>query len=521
MIKFEKVTFAYPGGAKALDGLDLHIGRGERVAIVGNNGSGKTTLALLINGVLQATAGKIIVDDLDPSDEKDNRLLKHKVGLVFQNPDNQLVSTTVEREVAFSLENMNVPHDRMRPRVERMLDFFGLAAFRNKLTSDLSGGEKQRLALASVMVAEPKILIFDEPGSFLDQTGKKLLNSAIDMLLKDNQNLTVLRITQYAEEAGLYDRMIVFRDGSVEADGSPDEIFSRTRSAESLGVGIPLKYRITRKPDSDAAPVAQPKKEIVARTSIKLESVSFSYNGKAGDRLFDNVNLEFESDKVYGLVGPSGSGKTTLIQLTAGLLKPDSGRIEYEGFSPSSGRLAVSFQQPERQFFLETVEKEIRFGAENLGLDNIDQISDRCYSLIGMDKQAYGERNPFTLSGGEKRKLAFGTIISLKPTFIFFDEPTCGLDWQGITKFKQLVGNLNLGGVGVVIISHFGDIILDLADEIIALKNGEISQSLSKEQFFRQSEYSHYLSTPDLISYQLEQTGGIRFFSESDFLASL
>lgn len=518
MIRFENVTFAYPNGAPILNNLNLHIEKGERVVIVGNNGSGKTTLALLINGVLRPTGGAISINGLDPSVDRDNNELKRKVGLVFQNPDNQLVSTTVEREVAFSLENMNIPYDEMHTRVERMLEFFGLIDFRNKLTSDLSGGEKQRLALAAVMVAEPDILILDEPGSYLDQTGKRLLNKAIDHLLVEKEDLTVLRITQYTEETESYNRMLVFKDGCIEYDNSPEYIFTHAESGRSLGVDIPFKYQIKTGAVNDTKDIltAPTLSNTKKQSGISLDSVAFGYDSGPTGRLFDDLNLELRSGKVYGLVGPSGSGKTTLIQLLAGLIKPDSGKINYEGFKPVAGKLAVSFQQPERQFFLETVDKEIRFGAENLGFDNIDSIAGECYSLIGLDKDKYSNRNPFTLSGGEKRKLAFGTILSLKPEFIFFDEPTCGLDQTGIDKFKGLVGRLKQDGIGMVIISHFGDIIFDLADEVIALQYGKIQSVLPRKDFFLTADYGDYLSTPDPVVYQKEVFGEIKYFSRSD-----
>jgi len=523
MIRFKDVTYAYPNGTTVLNNVDLHIGRGERLAIVGDNGSGKTTLALLINGVLRVSSGSISVDGLNPSRNEDNLKLKHKVGLVFQNPDNQLVSTTVEREVAFSLENMNVAFDDMQNRVDRMLDFFGLNKFRKKLTSDLSGGEKQRLALAAVMVAEPDILILDEPGSYLDQTGKNLLNKAVDHLLADKPGLTVLRITQYSDEAALYNRLLVFRDGQIAADGNPDDIFRKADRRESIGVSIPLKYRIDRKSDTDAESQGEyktPEKGSSDRLAIELDSVSFSYNDGNNNMLFDKLKLRLESGRVYGLVGPSGSGKTTLVQLMAGLLKPDSGKVNYEGFEAEPGRMAVSFQQPERQFFLDTVEAEIRFGAENLELPEIESITERCYYLTGLDREIYSGRNPFSLSGGEKRKLAFGTILSLQPSFIFFDEPTCGLDWPGVIKFRRLVGQLREGGIGIVIISHFGDVILNLADEVIVLKNGRIDMIKSREDFFMGYDYSEYLSTPDLLAYQLENMGEVKYLSEAELLSN-
>ena len=181
--------------------------------------------------------------------------------------------------------------------------------------------------------------------------------------------------------------------------------------------------------------------------------------------------MEVKSNKVYGLVGCSGSGKTTLIQILAGLLKPHKGKIVHRGFEANPGDLAIVFQQSERQFFLETVDREIRFGAENLVRNNIENIVNNCYRLTGLNREKYCRRNPFTLSGGEKRRVAFGAILSLEPMFIFFDEPTCALDYKGIELFKKLVSQLKDEGVGVIIISHYGNIIFELADEVIVPMN--------------------------------------------------
>jgi len=525
MINFEKVSYSYPDGFTALSDINLHINKGERLAIIGGNGSGKTTLALLINGILKARSGNIEINGLDPSDEENNILLKRRVGLVFQNPDNQLVSTTVEREIAFSLENMNVEYSEMKNRVEQMLELFGLKDFRNRLNSDLSGGEKQRLALASVMVAEPEILILDEPGSFLDESGKRLLDEAMVRLLEAKDDLTVIRITQYSNIAEQYDRLLVFDAGRIIADDTPSVIFSQENLTGLRNVEIPFKYRIKKGPPSgnveadiinDVAPQLQGNKSIV------LKSVSFGYNdnGKK-DSLFKNLDLEIKNDKVYGLVGSSGSGKTTLIQLLAGLLKPQKGGVVHGGFEANPGEVAIAFQQSERQFFLDTVDREIRFGAENLARSNVETVVNNCYRLIGLDREKYCRRDPFTLSGGEKRRVAFGAILSMEPMFMFFDEPTCGLDYIGIKLFKQMVERLRMAGVGVIIISHYGDIIFDLADEIIELNHGRIESINSKKDFFTEIQYQDYLSVPDLVAFQLEKNGELQYFSESELLNNM
>lgn len=524
MIEFEDACYSYPDGTTALKNINIHISKGEKVAIVGNNGSGKTTFALHINGILMATSGRVLINGLDPSNGEDSKILKQKVGLVFQNPDNQLVATTVEREIAFSLENLNIPHPEIKDRVDRVLRFFGLSDFRQRLTSDLSGGEKQKLALASVMVSEPEILILDEPGSYLDESGKRLLDDAISLLLKEKEDLTVLRVTQYALVAERYNRMIAFKDGAIVADGKPDEIFYDFNLGKLTGVGIPLKYRIKmalNQPGTDSESLKSRKTDRVNAKSIVVDSVSFGYDGKYSDYLFDKFDLTIESDRIYGLVGPSGGGKTTLIQLMAGLLKPNSGTVAYHGFEPKPGKLAVSFQQSERQFFLETVDREIRFGAKNLALNDVDNIADKCYLIVGLDKKRYADRNPFTLSGGEKRRLAFGTILSLKPMFIFFDEPTCALDSEGIGLFRKMVTKLKADNIGIVIVSHYGDIIFELADEVIVLDNGRIDSINSKKDFFEQISFSDYLSVPEAVAYQADRFGEIRYFSETELLSNI
>jgi len=516
MIEFTDVSYAFPDGTVALHDVSLTISPGEHVAVVGNNGSGKTTLAMLINGILKATSGRIRVLGLNPSDERDSRTLKQKVGLVFQNPDNQLVATTVEREIAFSLENMNVGPDEMAARVNKIIGLFDLSRFRKKITSELSGGEKQRLALASIMISEPEILILDEPASYLDESGRRMLDESLGMLLVEKKELTVIRITQYSRIASRHRRLIVFAGGSILYDDSPEEVFSRLEKGDQIGIKLPLEYRLKKKiQTAPARPPSgsQPEKAAERPRSLVLESVSFAYDN-GPDRLFDNLDIKIDSGKIYGLVGPSGSGKTTLLQIMSRLLKPLTGQVRLLGPEAGESRPAISFQQPERQFFLPTVDREIRFGPENLQFQDIDKIVEPVYPMVGLDRNLYAGRNPFTLSGGEKRRVAFAAILSMKPAFVFFDEPTCALDATGIDLFEKLARKLRDENVGVVIVSHFGDIILDLTDEVFVMRHGRLVHSGLTPSFFREVDYSDYLSTPELVGYQIQRFGEIRYYSE-------
>jgi len=520
MIEFKNVSYTYPDGVSAIDDISLTITSGEKVAVVGNNGSGKTTLALLVNGILKPAEGSISVNGYNPISDSDRKALKRIVSLVFQNPDNQLVATTVEREVAFSLENQNVGHPEIKERVDDALEYFGLFAYRHRLTSELSGGEKQKLALASVMVARPEILILDEPGSYLDESGKRLLDAAIRKLLDRVDDLTIIRITQFSHVTLDYKRLIVLKDGKALRDSNPDEIFSDADLCQQAGISIPLRYRIRPSAMNLEKDDYSNGEQTEIIKSISLTNISFSYDDTDIFSL-KNINLNVKNTGLYGIVGPSGSGKSTLIQLMAGLLSPKEGGINHTGFEPKSGTLAVSFQHPERQFFLDTVDKEIRFGAENLHLPSVDEIADNCYNLIGLSKVKFSARDPFTLSGGEKRRLAFGTILSLVPSFIFFDEPTCGLDYEGIELFKKMAKNLRRMGVGIVIVSHYGNIIFELADEIIALNDGQVECAVGKKEFFTSKNYFQYLSQPEAVSYQLEHFGTVKYFSEGDLIHNI
>jgi len=517
MIEFRNVTFKYPDGTLALDDISLDIANGEKVAILGNNGSGKTTLALLIDGILRPSSGAIRINGCNPNIEAENKVLRRAVGMVFQNPDNQLVATTVEMEIAFSLENQMVPHPEIDDRVNETLNYFGLLAQRHRLTSELSGGEKQRLSVAAVMASRPKILILDEPGSYLDELGKKILNGAILKLKDFVHELTIIRITQYASMALDFDRVVLLKNGKIIFDGPPARLFAEADLCARTGIGVPIKYRIEKK-------IEQSGDKIIARDcrmgrvkSIVMDGLSFAYD-KSESFALNIGHLNITDSKIYGMVGPSGSGKSTLIQIMAGLLKPVTGKVEYQGFEPKSGALAVSFQHPEKQFFLDTVDREIRFGAENLKLSSIDEITENSYRLIGLPKERFSNRDPFTLSGGEKRRLAFGAILSLLPSFVLFDEPTSGLDFEGIQLFKKMVRDLSGRGVGIILISHYGDIVFDLAEEVITLKKGQIESIFSRKDFFVTADYSQFLSIPEVIDYQMKKWGVIKYHSESELI---
>lgn len=236
-IKFDNVSFSYNDGAKVVDGLSLEVEKGEFVAVVGRNGSGKSTAAKLINGLLTPDEGKVYVNGIDTSATNDIFAVRSTVGMVFQNPDNQMVATIVEDDVAFGPENLGVEREEIGRRIDFALDVTGIEKFRDKPSAELSGGQKQRVAIAGVLAVKPQILILDEATSMLDPLGRKEVNEVIRKLNKDG--MTVVTVTHYMEEAVDADRVIVFDGGKVAFSGTPKEVFSREKDLEACGLCLP------------------------------------------------------------------------------------------------------------------------------------------------------------------------------------------------------------------------------------------------------------------------------------------
>ena len=250
MILIENLTVVYPrpdgSETRAVDGVSLEIREGEIVGLIGSNGSGKSTLARCLNALIRPSSGRVLVDGLDTADPRHTVEIRKRVGMVFQNPDNQIVSTTVEREIAFGLENLGVPPREMRRRVEEMLDRFGLRRYRHHPPHLLSGGEKQRLAIAAVAVMRPRYLIFDEPTSVLDPAARAEVLALVRQLAEENPQRAILFITQFPEEVEDFGRLLVMHRGQILLDGPPKGIFAQVDKLTGIGLEPPVEYLAER-----------------------------------------------------------------------------------------------------------------------------------------------------------------------------------------------------------------------------------------------------------------------------------
>ncbi len=492
MISFENVTYRYSDdGEPVLRNLNLTVQAGETLCIMGANGSGKSTLAKVLAGLIRVKQGRVHIESASDT--------QIPVGILFQNPDNQMVALTVEKEIAFALENLGTPQPEMEQLITETLERFSITHLRRRLTSELSGGEKQRVALAAVMVCRPLILVLDEPDSFLDESGKVMLREELARLRRENRAMVQLHITQYPSTARLYPRLVVLDKGAVAADAAPKEIFQDRVFCIKTGLGFSLgeKRRIAVPAFEEGVTTNRFPKV----NELILKRVSFRY--PEGRQVLKNISFNLNAGETIGLVGPSGSGKSTLGLLLCGLLQPTSGSIEYFDdkdkqvpFDRLSGRVSAVFQQPERQFFLPTCSKEIAFGPRNLGRSLNTKEVETLLAMVGLQPQTFAQKDPYTLSGGEKRRLAFAVVLAMSPQFVIFDEPTCGLDQEGVGRFILLAQTLKEREMGMVIISHDGDIMKNLADKVIYLKDDSSYVELSRTDFFNDDRWVDIVSTP-------------------------
>lgn len=484
MLKLENITYRYANASHpALLNVNLEIAPGESVCIMGANGSGKSTLAKLIAGIVKSQQGRITI--------RADQNAPIPVGLLFQNPDNQMVAVTVEKEIAFALENLGVSQSEMGKRIQNILKRFSIGHLRRRLTAELSVGEKQRVALAALLVCNPPVLVLDEPDSFLDKKGKELFRKQMDLIKSQHPELTVIEITQYPEVARGHGRLIVLLSGRIAADNHPDAILEN--KIFCLKSGIDFDNRGSRQiefPEEWQQRIMSKSENI---SKIQLERVDFTYVGGENPAI-RHFSGEINIQEITAIVGPSGSGKSTLAMLLCGILEPDFGEIRVidqsgrvRGKQRINGKITAVLQQPERQFFLHNCEQEVEFGPRNFGQSLHRKELQNFFKMVGLPFDQFFERDPFTLSLGEKRRLGFAAVLSVFPNFIVFDEPTCALDREGVGRFISLARALNGAGMGVVIISHDEEIIKTLADKIIALDDLGNFWTVPPEEYFQNS----------------------------------
>ncbi len=535
IVEAKDLTFEYikrdeegnaEGVIRALDGINLNIQKGSFIAVLGGNGSGKSTFAKHINAILYPGEGYVFVDGKDTRKRENLWDIRQEAGMVFQNPDNQIIGNVVEEDVGFGPENMGIPTKEIWERVNESLKAVGMYEYRSHSPNKLSGGQKQRVAIAGVMAMHPKCIIMDEPTAMLDPMGRKeVIRQA--RALNDVEKITIILITHYMEEVIYADTVYVMDKGRIAMQGTPREIFSQVEKLRELRLDVPqstiLSYELNRRGfelpndilkreefiqelvrytggrfyrgsmESVREPKAPSEQTIPGKIkrdpkeSLILDHVVFSYEKDTGNeiRALNDVSVQIGKDEFIGLIGHTGSGKSTFVQQLNGLLQPTDGHVYFRGKDISDRKfrkkdlrshVGLVFQYPEHQLFEETVFKDVCFGPKNMGL------SDREAELAAFEAlrsvklpEEYFYSSPFELSGGQKRRVAIAGVLAMKPDILILDEPTAGLDPKGRDEILDLVKELhNKQHITVILVSHSMEDVANYVDRILVMDKGQI-----------------------------------------------
>ena len=525
MIRLQDLYFSYGGNIPALQDIQLDIRPGERLAVIGPNGSGKSTLARCLNGLCRPQEGRVAVDDLSTDDDEALFSIRQRVGMVFQNPDDQLVATSVEAEIAFGLENIALPPAEMHRRVDETLCAFHLETYRHHPPHHLSGGEKQRLAVAAAVALRPRYLVLDEPTSLLDPQSRTEVDHLLERLQEDF-GITTIYITQNLAEAARSERIVVLHQGKVYCDNTPAEVFADVDGLRAIGLDLPFAdavaeqlRRLRQWPLPSPVHVDQlaeclasllPRRQLradrppppdTAPGKIAADHLHYTYDpGMPHQHIgLDEVVADIPAGSITALLGPSGSGKTTLAQHFNGLLKPQRGRVLLDGediwtqaMTRVRQRVGLVFQFPELQLFEETVADDVAFGPRNLGFapEEVERLSRRALEAVGLPWNAFHRRSPLALSGGEKRRVALAGVLAMDPEVLILDEPTAGLDPRASATLAAIFRRLREEGTTLVLIAHDMDLVAELATHVIVLQKGRILLQGSTRAVFARPDFA-------------------------------
>ncbi len=505
-IKVENLKYRYPHTKElALNNISFEIEKGEFIGIIGENNAGKSTLCQALMGLVPnfykgAYGGKVVIDNIEIAKTPIWKLCE-KVGMVFQNPFNQLTGAkdNVYEEIAFGLQNLGIEREEIHTRVEHVLRLLGIYEYKDRNPFDLSGGQMQRVAIASILAMKPEVIVLDEPTSQLDPQGSEEVFEAVDSLTK--AGITVIMVEHKIEKIAAYsDKVMLLHKGSLIAYDKPEVIFSMENLMD-YGVEAPAFTRICKalnlkKVNSEYYPVTlngadellkdYKKSDIYNKGDdlnqvqeiIKVKNLDFSY--KIGSPILKNINLSFDN-RPTAIIGQNGAGKTTFVKLIKGLLKPVGGNIYYGGKDISSqtvamlaGKVGFVFQNPNDQIFKNKVIDEVMFGPLNIGMDAqvAREKSMEALSCVGLSD--FVEENPYDLGLSERKLVAIASVLAMDTEIIILDEPTIAQDFKGREIIKSIVRKLTGDGKLVITIIHDMDFVAEVFERTIVFAEGKV-----------------------------------------------
>jgi len=537
-INVKDVSFAYQGmHYDALSKMNVTVHEGEVVVLMGKSGAGKSTLCRLLNALIPtfykgSFYGTVeIFNEL--TFEKEVFEMAKDVGMVFQDFESQLFSTNVELECAFGAENFCIPRSEIINNMKESLLKVGLVGFENRNPTTLSGGEKQRLAIASILTMKPKILVMDEPTTDLDPLGKSEI-FALCALLKDD-GVTLVLVEHEIELAYHADKVILMDQGEIVLEGTPDEVLRKVRLLERCGVRPPQIPKLFQELNyTKKLPVTiedayqifkrqrwqipegrynvlkwEEAKRIKEYQEPVIEIAELKYAYPDGQNVLNGIDLIIREGEFVAIIGQNGSGKTTLVKHFNGLLKPTEGNVVVCGIntrrrkvSDLAKEVGFVFQNPDCQIFAHTIFDEVAFGPRNLGIAE-KEVSRRVYdALTAVQLNAYEKDDPFALTKGEKQKLAVASVLACTPKILVLDEPTTGLDYHEIISIMNLLVELNKRGHTIIIVTHSMWVAAEYAHRIIVLSDGKIVLDNTPRMVFKEEKLlkQFHLLAPEIVS---------------------
>lgn len=534
IIRIDHVSFSYgEASARALDDVTLSVSPGDFLGIIGPSGAGKTTLASAMSGAIPhhytgPLFGSVLVDGKDTCAVTLTDI-SQVVGSVLQDIDTQMVASVVEDEMLFGLENFGVPHSQIEERVIDALETVDIADLRERDIATLSGGQKQKVAIAAILALRPRVLVLDEPTAALDPASSRMVFETLRSINRE-LGVTVVIIEQKVALLSEYaSRIAVMQGGRIALEGTPSEVFSHSAELRSIGVDSPRVTRISNSlaarglieagepclnvreaslliqnlckassPAPRAAATAgadhattaspgecgmaeSPRRPAVkpgASPVVRLRDVTYTYPG--GGASVRHLNLEVYPGEFVGLVGQNGAGKTTATKLVNGLLKPSSGTVEVAGLDTRTARTsqiarhaATLFQNPDHQICRDTVLDEVAFGLELGGVD-AETARERARAVAEDFGLPLGEA-PFSLSRGQRQMVALASVVVLEPELVILDEPTSGLDYRECMTVMETVRRMADRGSAVIMVCHDMEVVSDFAERLVVMADGEIA----------------------------------------------
>lgn len=528
------VTFVHAKGVVALDHVSFSIPTGKRTCIVGANGSGKSTVASILSGLTAPDEGTVtflgttVVHD-GQVDFEAYKTIRPQLGLVFQNPEDQIICSVVADDIAFGLENLQVPSGHITQLVEEQIKLGSLTKFSSENPQKLSGGQQQRVAISGTLVMKPQILILDEPSASLDVVHRNNVMGLVKKLRAAGK--TIVHVTHFMDEVVSADHVITLDNGRVAFEGTPEALFEQHKLVESLHLEEPFAYQIAyalnnrgvvvcKSPSAERvldeltgllATAARSADDSAAEScngaaagcnvndgsatansasepaAVSVRDVTFSYQKP----VLKNISVDVQKGSHVAIIGSTGSGKSTLARLICALDTPDTGSLCVTGLDTRQkqnrrklhGIVGYVMQRPERQLFAQTVAEDVAFGPTNLGLSACDVTSavNAALELVGLSHKA--DASPFELSGGQQRLCALAGVIAMQPKVLVLDEPTSGLDPYYCSKLRKIINAVLEDGCTVIELTHSMEDAAE-TDQIIVLHEGDLVFSGSPQQTF-------------------------------------